>query len=167
MSGEMRSNWCKDKQWSDSFLPEIEKIVRFVAGKIIDIRPSTDGEDKDFATDYVIEISSGRIACRVRKAEYRKFDDVTIRAWRSSMMKTELDKLREGQVRWYLYVWASESEKEITDWIFWDVKKAQESGLFENRTVLKNVDETTGFISVPIDELEFFHCVVARKEDFE
>jgi len=145
------------KAWADKFLPEIESIIRKVAGKIISIREATEEEDTKQSTDYVIEISSGRIGCRVRDYKYVSFNDVTIRAWLSSGVRTEIDKLREGLLQWYLYMWISD---ERMKWVFWNVDKALQAGLFNGSDIIKNKDMMTGFVSIPISTLSEKECVV-------
>ena len=148
-------DWEKDKAWADQYLPEIERLVRQVAGHIVEIRLGTDAEDMTQATDYVVEVSSGAIACRIRRdTAYR---DLTIRASRPTGARTELEKIREGWGRWYLYMWVSGSD--VEEWMFVDLDKLRDSGLLDGKERRRNPDGVT-FLPIPKFTLWDSGCLV-------
>lgn len=156
--GVTKLNWKIDKLWADQYLPEIEVIVRDVAGLIIGVRLGTEEEDCREATDYVVYVSAGAIACRVRRnCQYR---DLTLRASRPSGVHTELAKIREGWARWYLYLWVDEGK--VRDWIVVDLDMLRASGLLESKCRRQNLDGTT-FLPISVAELEDRKCLVARR----
>lgn len=147
--------WERDKAWADGYLPQIEVAVREVAGQIIEIREGTEDEDQKEATDYVVHVASGTIACRVRRnCRYR---DLTLRASRPSGVRTELAKIKDGWGRWYLYMWADEDS--IEDWIFVDMDGLRDSGLLNGERRQRNPDGVT-FLPLPVPELDAAGCLV-------
>jgi hypothetical protein len=102
-----------DKQWSDLYVPEVRRIIGIAIGKrllenpeMLTVETATHTEDTQHATDFVASIatSMGSVACRLRRPEC-KARDFTIRSWRASGAKTELEKIRAGEGRWFLYGW--------------------------------------------------------------
>jgi len=158
--------WRQDKAEADRFFPQIQEIVRRFVGQIIEVRIGNIREDSKECTDYVIEvdIENGKIACRVRKEEsipsHRLYRDITIRSWRANGIRTELEKLFERHVRWYLYCWSI--ERDITAWVMWDVWKAIDAGILrKDIRVRKNKDGTTGFSVLTIEDLFVNECLVS------
>lgn len=149
-------NWQLDKARADDFTPQLEKIIRLMAGEIIDVRIATDDEDQHHATDLVFEVAAGGIACRVR------FDcpwrDLTIRSWRATGARTELDKfLTEDFPPWYLYAWINAGR--VDEWIWVDNHKLVESGLLDTAEERDNRDGTR-FKAVSIPRLQLSGCLV-------
>lgn len=144
----MTAPWAKRKQWADTYWPDVERIIRRVAGQIVTIHPASLEDDQKLARDYVV--ASGTIACRLRKAT--GFRDITIRAaLPRSGNTTELEKFIRGDVAWMLYGWTEEGR--LGEWIFLDVGKLIEARLHEGRDLIQNYDGWSGFIAVPIAEI--------------
>lgn len=150
----MGQNWKQDKAWADRYWPEIERVIRQVAGEIIDVRQADDESDQKRATDYVVSVSSGDIACRIRKWQYWRYAEVTIRSSRPGPYKTELQKIREGFGRWYLYAWAHD-DGQFGAWVFVDLDKLRDSGFLERSwEEQNNHDGSSTFICIPICHLQ-------------
>lgn len=147
--------WRGRKAWADGYLPQVEIAVRAVAGQIIEIREGTEDEDRKEATDYVVHVASGTIACRVR--DDCKYRDLTLRASLPSGAKTELAKIKEGWGRWYLYMWVNGDR--VDDWIFVDLDKLRASGLLEDKRRQRNPDGVT-FLPLPAPKLVAAGCMV-------
>jgi hypothetical protein len=155
------TKWQLDKAWADEYVPAIRAVVDRIASKIINIQIATEQDDQENATDYIITIDAGKIACRVRRSNCG-FRDLTIRAWRSSGAKTELNKIKEGFARWYLYAWANEKHG-FCDWILVNLDRLRESGLLlEQRKLIYNKDGTTAFITITLTELIQHNALVHR-----
>jgi len=154
--------WKHDKTFADVYLPQIIDIVRSIAYDVVDVRIANDREDQQEATDYLmLDTSSGRIACRLRREGYRQYSDVTIRSWRASGMPTELDKLGGRTARWYLYGWTD--GKQISRWLVWDIWKALDAGLLDTeRRETLNRDRQTAFIVIDVSELDAAGAVLRR-----
>ena len=89
--------WESDKAWADRYLPEIERVVKLMAHKIISIEVSAPEADQFQATDYIVRADAGDIACRIRKWQYfGRFHDFTLRARRPSGISTEVSKIKDG-----------------------------------------------------------------------
>lgn len=155
-----RPDWLDDREWADAFWPEIERVIRGVAGDIADVRLASVDEDRKSATDYIVTVSSGDIACRIRrKGKWKGFGDFTVRAWRKSGHETELAKLQRGFGRWYLYAWAE--NEHFGAWIFLDLDVLRESGLLgDDRQIIKNPDGRSGFKAYSLIELCNARCIV-------
>jgi len=151
-------SWEVDKKWADTYFPEVKQIIRRVSHKIISIEVAPPAKDMKFATDYLIKVETGTIACRLRRYYYfERFGDLTFRSMRISGIETELSKLKKNYVRYYLYGWVKSNK--ITTWIFFDIKEANLRGLFDrdwNENI--NHDGQTAFISIPVKE--FFCCAI-------
>lgn len=140
----------EDKEWQKQFIPEIERIIRECSHCIISIRIANDDEDYNQGTDFVVTVKGGEIAVRLRRPSCT-YRDLTIRSRRKNGSKTELEKVREGASRWYLYGWTVKNS--INQWIFVDMDKMRSSGLiYLHRTEIPNKDGTA-FVKFTLDEL--------------
>jgi len=139
-----------------NFMGHVEKILKRVAHKIIEVKIATPEQDMKQSTDIVIILDSGAVALRIRRDT--KHRDLTIRA-KNGAAKTEIHKIREGFARWYLYIWARGTN--IEEWVLVDLDTMRGSGLLgESRPVKMNSDGYTGFVSYSIAELEIAGAVV-------
>jgi hypothetical protein len=158
---KLNNEHIPDKNWADHYLPEIRKTILKFVDKILSIEPSTEEEDQQYNADYVLTVSSGKIACRIRRPSC-KYRDFTIRAWRKLGTKTELQKIKEGFGKWYLYAWAKNNYV-FDDWMLIDLDKFRASGLLNtSRDLTQNPDGTTGFIHFNLSELYLGNCIVQR-----
>ena len=58
-----------------------------------------------------------RVASRLRRAGYEKYEfEFTLRCWRLSGVKTELEKILEGYCDWLIYGHVSPCERFLTGW---------------------------------------------------
>jgi hypothetical protein len=155
------NNWIDDKQWADQYFPAIEQVIRKVANKIINFKIAPEQEDISQATDYLITVETGTIACRIRKPNCN-FRDFTVRSWRQSNAKTELTKIKEGFGKWYLYAWTKDKNS-FSDWILLDLDLLRKSPLLNNeRKQTFNPDKSTAFISFSLPELYLWNIIIER-----
>jgi hypothetical protein len=94
-------NYEEDRNWSDQYIPACKLAI---APKLTSIT-SLENDTKHVGDLMVIEAAK-LIACRVRRPGYaeRYPWQFTLRAWRKSGAKTELEKiLEEGFGEWFLY----------------------------------------------------------------
>jgi hypothetical protein len=174
----MQSNYPIDRYWADTYMPAIEQLVRKVAHRIISFTIAPEQEDTKQATDYLITVETGKIACRVRRPQCQ-FRDFTIRAWRKKGLKTELSKIKEGCSRWYIYAWAKDSKLlenavlvdldrlrqsrllERIDMEFWDTPPTIRYRLINGIDHRKNDDgPETGFVGIPLTMLRYHGCIL-------
>jgi hypothetical protein len=145
------TDWRDDKAWADVFRPQIEDLIRPIVGEIVELRDATEEQDRTEGFDYVIATTIGNVACRLRRwdCEYR---DVTIRSYRPSGVRTEIDKLRDGHAQLYFYGWTNQTETGFVDWLVFDVPRFLAAGLLEAARDIPNPDRTR-FRPIPSREL--------------
>jgi hypothetical protein len=153
----MKSSFSVDKKWANKCLPEVKKILRQYTLYFLEFLIA--GYKK--ATDMILKTSGGDVALRIRRGSYTKYRDLTIRSFRSSGQKTELEKLRDGFAHFYLYLWTDGAS--IVDWILVDLDKARKTGLlYKQRHHFDNKDGTY-FVAIPVSELKRNDCLIATK----
>ena len=156
MNPGFKINW----DFAEKYMPAIVEILKDNAKYIVDVEVATPDEDMHQSTDLKIKVSGGDVAVRVRRGNI-KFRDMTLRAHNKGH-KTELDKLRDGFAKWYLYAWENEQQC-ICDWILVDIDAMRKADLLsENRKIIMNKDGVTGFVTYKIDELERCNALMAR-----
>jgi hypothetical protein len=159
----MRSDVAFNWQWANTHMEEVLKILKANAMHFIDIRVSTPQEDMQLATDMVITITGGEIALRIRRPNVR-FRDLTIRSLCRGY-RTEIDKIKEGKARWYLYAWSNGSGG-FEDWMLVDINQLRKSDLLTRKQTILNGDGT-GFIAISKEELNLSDCLVGYKEIYD
>ena len=161
----MRSDVALDWRWADGHMQAIVDVLEQNAMHLLSIQVASTGHDLKKATDLVVTVDGGDVAVRIRRPRYRgRYRDLTIRAWRSSGVKTERDKLVEGFGDWYLYGW-SDGDGGLEDWFLVDLDKLRETGLLTQKTIQPNRDGRTGFISISDKELRMHDCMVAERQE--
>lgn len=154
--------WERDKEWADTFLPEIERVLRSASPYMVTVEIATDDDDQRHATDYVLRVSSGAVACRVRDAARCPWRDLTLRSGRDSGATTELGKILKGWADWYLYAWADGDR--FIDWVLVDLGafRCHWSALQASGTT-RYAGGGTSFLAIPVAALESVPgLVVAR-----
>lgn len=155
------NSYVDDRRWADNYTPVIEKIVRKIANRIITFKIAPEQEDTKQATDYLITVDTGTIACRIRRPECT-FRDFTIRSRRSNGIKTELAKIKEGFGQWYIYAWAK-NESHLAEWWLLDLDALRKSPLLNtDRPEKQNTDGKTAFISFASAELYLWNVLIER-----
>ena len=156
----------KDLIWSDTFKGQISETLTIVlASKILRFVTASDYKDKKEATDMEPFVdmanNAGSVGVRMRRGDI-KYRDLTLRSWRISNVKTELEKVIEGWGRWYFYGWASGHR--VGEWMVLCMDTLRKSGLLSrDRRIIKNRDNTSGFSVVSFNELSTVKCIVKCK----
>lgn len=119
-----------EKAWADGHIDEINRVIRKLVGRIIDIVPTDLERDQRDAIDYEIKVAAGDVACRIRRADRCRYRDLTMTALRPSGAIPEIQKVLEGRVRWYLYAWAQEGR--FVDWMLVDLAVVRSERLIES-----------------------------------
>jgi hypothetical protein len=96
-------SYRQSKEWSDNFIPEIQRILGSVFFTI-----ANRADDQKRNTDLIaLSDGSNRFGCRVRKSEdiskKNYLYEFTIRAGRPSGVKTELHKILDGWGDYFFY----------------------------------------------------------------
>lgn len=151
-----KQNW----DFQSRYYSKIESIIKQNAGEFISVTVADTETDMKRATDFVIKVTGGDIAVRIRRAD-KPWRDLTIRSYNNGY-KTEIHKLREGFGRFYLYCWENDKH-ELSEWVLVDLDKLRETGLLDKqRKQFENRDGTTCFIAFGIRELEQVGCITAK-----
>lgn len=163
------SNYRIDRVWADQYFLAIESVVRKIANRIITFTIAPEQDDTKEATDYLITVDKGTIACRIRRPNCKYLlthdKDFTLRAWRSKDMKTELAKIKEGFGQWYIYAWAKDRDS-FEDWLLLDLNALRESPLLKsNRALIYNTDGTTAFVAFSLNELYLWNVIIEREQN--
>lgn len=156
-------SYAVDRKWSDQCLDVIRDVLTKNTIKFLRIRLGTDAEDMAECGDFKIEVESGFIAARVRRADCRH-RDFTIRSRRDSGAETELAKIRSGKGSRYVYAWVSGMAYE---YIIVNLNKARNGGLFDVvRTDIPNGDGTY-FVAIPLRELHAVGALLGYSPSLE
>lgn len=151
---EFKENWDFQK----TYYPQIESIIRKNSFNFITIRIADVQKDTQEATDFIVSIDGGDIAVRIRRSKY-KDRDLTIRSYCGGH-KTEINKIKEGFGKYYLYCWTNENQ-EILEWILVDLNKLRHSKLLEITPEIENKDGYTRFISISTEKLKIYKCLIS------
>lgn len=152
--------WRTDKEWADTFWPQVEMIVRTQAARIISVTPATDELDRRFATDYTVQVTGGTIACRIRR-DGTRYRELTLRYYRETGATTEWSKIRDGHARWYLYAWAECGV--LADWVFIDLDIARANDLLarDRGKLCHNGDGSSDFLAYRLKPFAKAGAIVA------
>lgn len=157
----MREDVVIDWKWADGHMKAIVDVLRQNAMHLLSIKVASEKQDLKHATDLIISVEGGDVAVRIRRPQYRKrWQDLTIRAWRRGDIPTELHKIREGWADWYLYGW-SDGQGCLQDWMLVDLNVMRQSGLLDNPRITKNRDGRTGFCAFNVGVLQINQCLIA------
>ena len=159
-AGELRPDVAEDWRWADQYIPFVKATLKKYAMHIVDFEVAPIDKDMTEGTDMVVRVSGGDVAVRIRRDDCR-FRDLTIRAWRKSGAKTEIDKIRAGHIDFYLYCWTDKEDGLIRDYILVDINIARDSGLFDDGSLILNPDKRTGFYPYSIQRLEEVGALIA------
>jgi CRISPR/Cas system CSM-associated protein Csm4 (group 5 of RAMP superfamily) len=151
-----RKNW----NFQVGYYSQIKDLIKQNAMYFISIEVADKETDSKKATDFVVRVVGGDIAVRIRRAS-QKHRDLTIRSYNNGY-RTELQKIKEGFGRFYLYCWENE-KNELAEWMLVDLNLLRTSGALENRHEFINEDRITRFIAIPTNYLKSTNCLVACK----
>lgn len=100
----------------NKFAKEIQKHIINALPNLTDtfmsFRQSTEDEDSNFSFDLVFNLGF-TISVRIRKYEYIKFNDLTIRSKSKNNGYTEVDKIRNGLAQIYFYAYMNMQETDL------------------------------------------------------
>ena len=158
----MSDNFSKNFGWQSSYYPQIKSILIENLGKIVNINIADQEQDMKRATDFVITMTGGNVAVRIRRDGYYKFHDFTLRSSKSSGYKTELQKIIEGYGDFYLYCWTVGDD--IKKWILVNLEKLRASGVLNNpRKEIANIDGESCFVAISLEEIS--DSIIAERND--
>lgn len=157
-----RREFSRELDFARKHLPEFQRVIRQVAGALVHVWEAPQGIDRDEGIDLFATVPSGEIACRVRRASNTHARDLTIRRSVPSGWITELEKVRTGCIRWYLYGWAE--NRHFVDWMFVDLNAVRRRNLIDtairNNQIRYNRDRSS-FVFVTSLDLIANGCLIA------
>lgn len=115
------------RQYELKFIEEINDIfigydlLRYCTK--IQLIPSTEYEDCNLSYDMKLDPGRFELSVRIRRNQYLRYKDFTIRTRSQNGQPCEYDKLIEGKGQTYFYAWMSADETELADWIIVDINK--------------------------------------------
>ncbi len=146
-----------DLSWQKQYEPTYSQIIGKSLSKLTQIRvmPASEMQDMKMACDvtFTIRSLSQTLGCRMRRSNVIP-TDLTLRAWRSSGVTTELEKIKSGCGDFYFYGWALHDQRQqIRTWMIIDLAKLRHSGLLDDLEAIPNKDHTTSFVALRFHEL--------------
>lgn len=101
------------KELNTKYLTQVKRILINKSYIFTKFREATPTEDMNYGFDAVLSFPDVKIPVRIRKFQYLKFMDLTIRSKSRYGLKTEIDKLKEGFGDFYFYAWSNEENTKI------------------------------------------------------
>lgn len=163
-------NFRKDFQFQSPF----GHIVSEILIEKLDVKSATEADirtDRVTATDWICYDTFDNklnVGCRIRRD--CKWREMTVRAIRlddeDHRLKTEIDKLAQGYVDYYIYLWTVNNK--LVDYSVIDCYRMNKAGMFDLTTLqnkyhkeLKwNGDEHTAFVTYGMNELYDIDAIV-------
>lgn len=116
---EIRQQECKFKSKIFAILRSNQIMISYINWQI-DL--SSDFEDTALSYDMKF-MGEVKLSVRIRKNEYLKYRDVTIRCKSKKGYECEIDKLKKGLGQIYFYAWLNEDSSDFADWVVFDINK--------------------------------------------
>lgn len=149
-----KHNFDNNFSWQKEHAKQVMSLIKQNAGLLIDINTAIKDKDMKEATDFVINVSGGDIAVRLRKSGYPQ-RDLTIRHGPIIHgYEPETWKIANGFGRWYFYGWMDKNDI-ISEYVIVDLDIVRRNKLINpyGGYDYKNKDGT-GFIVIPLYKLE-------------
>jgi len=130
-----------ENKFAEEIQKHIIKALPNLNNSFMQFRESTDFEDCKLSFDLVFSLGF-TISIRIRKYDYIKYNDLTIRSKSRSNGYTEIDKIKDGLAQIYFYAYMNLQETELIKIRIVNVdaiRKLIKDGIFVER---KNNDNT-------------------------
>lgn len=123
--------------------------------------PSSEYEDQNLSYDMKFN-GTVELSVRIRKHQYLKYRDFTIRSKSKNGYACEIDKLMAGLGKIYFYGWMNQQETGLADWIVVDIDKIR-NDLRTAGTYRDNVDNT-GFMFYKMNWMKQRNAIVSEMQ---
>lgn len=140
-----------ENKFAEEIQKHIKKALPNLNDSFLQFRQSTELEDSKLSFDLVFNLGF-TVSIRIRKYDYIKYNDLTIRSKSKSNGYTELDKIKDGLAQIYFYAYMNLQETELIKIRIVNVdaiRKLIKDGIFEER---KNNDSTE-FIAMKFSDI--------------
>ena len=161
-------NYDQSRAWADRFIDQQMRILNNniavldfnkIKTRGYQIQLASEEDDQKFETDVVV-FGTLRIALRVRNGLSTTYNDIALRSYRPSGVRTEVHKIKSGLGDYYLYCWTADGIT-ISEYVLIDLDKL--------RPVMDNClvqfehfcDDGTAFNSYSIDKMIGHGCCVS------
>lgn len=117
--------WEGDKQWSDTFIPQIKRAL----GEHLIVAGNWQQDCKEASDLLTFKLGEFRVGCRIRRNHYleKYYQEFTIRQSRASGNKTEMEKIMEGWGSHFFYGFANGSGVSVVNWFLADLNVFRET----------------------------------------
>lgn len=99
-------------KYKDEINNHIKKALPNIYNSFADLKASSDYEDGNLCYDMVFNMNF-TVSVRIRKYNYIKYNDLTIRSRSKYGNKTEIDKIKEGLAQVYFYAYESKNRDRL------------------------------------------------------
>ena len=140
-----------ENKFAEEIQKHIKKALPNLNDSFMQFRQSTELEDSKLSFDLVFNLGF-TVSIRIRKYDYIKYNDLTIRSKSKSNGYTEIDKIKAGLARIYFYAYMNLQETELIKIRIVNVdaiRKLIKHGIFEER---RNNDSTE-FIAMKFSDI--------------
>lgn len=140
-----------ENKFAEEIQKHIKKALPNLNDNIMQFRQSTELEDSNLSFDLVFNLGF-TVSIRIRKYDYIKYNDLTIRSKSKSNGYTEIDKIKNGLSQIYFYAYMNLQETELIKIRIVNVdaiRKLIKDGIFIER---KNNDSTE-FIAMKFSDI--------------
>lgn len=132
-------------EYTEDIYNQIQNILfNIPSGYFVSFNKSSLKEDMVYKRDLkILKIQSSTLGMGLRIRDYEdkwkkrlEWRDLSIR-YENNKYETEIDGLREGLLKWYLYMWLNSNIK-IYEWVFLDILQMVSDGVFEEEFINKH-----------------------------
>lgn len=143
------------KQLNDIHFPQIKRILNRNSHHLMAFIEATKQQDCEQGFDAIFTAQDVKIAIRIRKYEYLRYSDFTVRACTTLGNKTEIDKIREGFGDYYFYGWETPSGRKLQQYMIIDLSKVRAAGVLDGdgKRKIRMNNDGSGFVFIGISEL--------------
>lgn len=139
----------------NKFALEIQKHIKKALPNLYDsfmeFRPATEFEDGNLSFDLVFNLNF-TVSVRIRKYEYIKYTDLTIRSKTKNNGYTEIDKIKDGLAQVYFYAYMNLDHSELIKIRIVNVDSIRK--LIENKKFeLRTNKDTTEFLTFKFSDI--------------
>lgn len=160
--GKMKESIKENFNFAELHMQAVRDALGGLPAKIFfDIQTAPIKRDMEEATDLILSVSTGDIAVRVRRSEYIKYMDWSIRV-QNNGRKTEIHKLLEGFARWYFMGWSLDNKGTLADWYLIDLDKVRKNNILRRDFPKRNNYDGTVGMYIPIKVLSFNMCIAGK-----
>jgi hypothetical protein len=156
------------RQFEHKFKSRIFKIMKtnrlLIQSMKWNMELSSEEEDCTLSYDMIF-MGRVELSVRIRRNEYLRYKDFTIRSRSKNGFKCEIDKLIEGHGNLYFYGWMDKSEADLEYWIVVDINRIRQKLLTDG--IERSNGDGTKFHAYSLDFLRENFAIIAEKNQLK